>query len=522
MDFFESKCCEYFNATGNQGLATGISPGQTTISATLNGVSGSTTLTVTSAVLLSIQVTPVNPSIAAGFEQQFTAMGLFSDQTTEDLTDQVIWTSSNPGVASISNEPGSQGLATGISPGSTMITAAIDAISGSTTLTVTSATLLSLEVTPLNPTIATGFDQQFTAMGLFSDQTTEDLTDQVMWTSSNPVVASISNLGLATGLSPGSTIITATIDGVSGSTTLTVTSAILISIEVTPINATLASGYTQQFTAIGTFSDGTTENLTDQVTWTSSQMAIAVISNAPGSHGLATGLSRGSTTITAQLKGVTGSTLLTVTPAMLVTIILTPVDPMLAIGFTQQFTAIGTFSNGTTENLTTQVAWFSSNTDVAEINNAQGSQGLATGLSKGSTTITAQLNGVSGSTSLTVTSAVLESISVTPVDTTLPTGLTLQFTAIGTFSDGTTEDLTNQVTWISSQIFAFISNAQGSQGLATGLTPGNTTITAQLNGVSGSTSLTVTSAVLDSIVVTPADTTLPAGFTLQFTAIGTF
>ena len=73
---------------------------------------------------------------------------------------------------------------------------------------------------------------------------------------------------------------------------------------------------------------------------------------------------------------------------------------MLASGYTQQYTATGTFSDGTTENLTDQVTWFSSNIGVADISNASGSQGLAKGVSPGSTTITAQINGVSDSTDI--------------------------------------------------------------------------------------------------------------------------
>ena len=99
--------------------------------------------------------------------------------------------------------------------------------------------LVSIQVEPSNPTISTGSTVQFTAIGIFCDQTTQNLTDQVCWTSSNPSVASISNAGLATGVSPGQTTITATLKGISGSTTLTVTSPILLSIEVAPVNPSL-------------------------------------------------------------------------------------------------------------------------------------------------------------------------------------------------------------------------------------------------------------------------------------------
>ena len=80
-----------------------------------------------------------------------------------------------------------------------------------------------------------------------------------------------------------------------------------------------------------------------------------------------------------------------------------PANSNIVIGATQQFTATGTYSDGSTQNITSQAAWTSSNTGVATINAA----GLATGISTGATTISATLAGVVGSTTLTVQAAPL-------------------------------------------------------------------------------------------------------------------
>jgi len=515
------------NAAGSQGLATTLQVGAATISATLGTISGSTTLTVSAAVLDSIAVTPAAPSVAAGRTQQFTATGTFSDATTQDLTTQVTWASSDPAIATISNAAGSQGLAATLRAGAATISATLGTISGATVLTVTAAVLDSIAVTPTAPSVAAGRTLQFTAIGTFSDATTQDLTTQVTWASSATSIATISNAagsqGLATALIPGATTISATLAGVTGSTTLTVTAAVLVSIDVTPTNPSVAAGRTQQFTATGTFSDATTQNLTTQVTWASSDPTIAVISNAAGSQGLATTLQPGTATISATLGTISGSSLLSVTAAVLDSIAVTPATPSVAAGRTLQFTAIGTFSDLTTQDLTTQVTWASSDPAIATISNAAGSQGLASAVAAGTSTISATLGAISGSTTLTVTAAVLESIGVTPTAPSVAAGRTLQFTAIGTFSDLTTQDLTTQVTWASSDLaIAAISNAAGSQGLATTLRAGTTTISATLGTISGSTLLTVTAAVLDSIAVTPTNPSVAKGRTQQFTAIGTF
>jgi hypothetical protein len=69
------------------------------------------------------------------------------------------------------------------------------------------------------------------------------------------------------------------------------------------------------FTATGTYSDKTTKDLTTQVTWASSKTAVATISNTAGSKGLATAVAMGTSTISAKLGSIMGSTVLTVTSA---------------------------------------------------------------------------------------------------------------------------------------------------------------------------------------------------------------
>jgi len=95
----------------------------------------------------------------------------------------------------------------------------------------------------------------------------------------------------------------------SGSGTSTVT---LSSIAITPASPSIAPGTTEQFTATGTYSDYTIKNITTSVTWSSSDTTVATISNTAGSNGLVTSSGAGTTTITASLVSISGSTLLTV------------------------------------------------------------------------------------------------------------------------------------------------------------------------------------------------------------------
>jgi trimeric autotransporter adhesin len=497
------------------GLATGAGTGTSKITATLDGITGNTVLTVNAAALVSIAVTPANPSINKGLTHQFTATGTLTDNTTEDLTKQATWASATTSVATID----ATGLATGAGVGTSSITATFSGITGSTVLTVDAAALVSIAVTPANPAIDKGQTEQFTATGTLTDNTTEDLTSKATWASATASVASISATGLATGAGVGTSSIKATFGGVSGTTVLTVDAAGLVSIAVTPAGPSIAKGLTEQFTATGTLTDDTTEDLTKTATWASATASVASID----ASGLATGAGGGTSSISATFNGIKGTTTLTVTAAVLQSIAVTPSNPTISKGSTQLFVATGTFSDETTEDVTKQVAWSSSDNTVATISNTSGSEGQATAVAPGSATIDAMLDGVSGSTGLTVTAASLVSIAVTPAGPSVPEGELQIFKATGTFSDDTTEDLTTQVTWTSSnEDVATISNDTFTQGVATSLSPGTTTITAAVSGVTGSTVLTVGPAVLEMIMLSPTDASIAVGATESFMAMGMF
>jgi trimeric autotransporter adhesin len=172
---------------------------------------------------------------------------------------------------------------------------------------------------------------------------------------------------------------------------------------------------------------------------------------------------------------------------------------------------MGTFSDGTTQNLTGTVTWTSSNGSVATINN----NGLATGLAVGDSTVQAAAGSIAGSAALTVTPATLSSIAVTPANPSIPDGTTQEFKATGTYTDGSTQDVTTVVSWSSSNLVVATINRTG---LATGVGPGGSTIQASSAGVNGFATLTVASPPI-SVSVSPATLELQAGSgSQQFTA----
>jgi Bacterial Ig-like domain (group 2)/PQQ-like domain len=196
----------------------------------------------------------------------------------------------------------------------------------------------------------------------------------------------------------------------SATTTTSTPPKSLSSISVTATSSSIAVDATEQFTATGNYSDGSTVNLSSSVTWASSNQAAATVSGT----GVATGVAAGSTAITATMGGITGSMTLTVTAAIvtLTSIAISPATPGMSVGATQQFTATATYSNGSTGNVTSNATWSSSATAVATIS----SGGLATAQGGGTTTISATLSGKTGSTTTTVRLSGTTSITTWHVD----------------------------------------------------------------------------------------------------------
>ena len=461
------------------GNVTAVAPGTSTISASIGGVTGSTTLTVNAPTISSISITPVDLTLAIGINQQFTATATYSDGSAQDLASGVTWSSSSSSVASINGS----GVATTAGAGQTTITATVGSLSDTTTVTVVPAHLISIDVEPKAVAIALGTEQQFSAVGTFDDGSTQLLTS-VTWTSSLPGTATINPSGLATAVGTGSSTISAISGSVTGTASLSVSSAALVSIAVTPANSSMAVGTTKQFTATGTFSDSSTQDLTLSVLWGSSSPATATINNLGSVGSLATG----TTTISATLGAISGSTTLTVSTAHLVSISINPSNPRIQKGTSLKLTAVGTFSDGSTSSNLSGLSWKSSKPNIAQVRGS----GLAHGKKAGTVTISASSAGIKGTTTLTVGTGTLTSVAITPLDSSVTLGNTQQFTATGSFNDGTTQDITLTTHWSSSSAsVATIANAPSVGGLATTHGVGTTSIGANAKGVTASTTMTV-------------------------------
>jgi uncharacterized protein YjdB len=490
------------------GVATGIAAGLVTITATASSMQGNANLTVNnvSANLTAIAITPQLSSIPISTTQQFSATGTYSDGSTRDLSSLVTWSSSSIVTATVDVH----GLVTSIAAGTTTITATLGSVTQTFTITVSTPTISDIFVSPDGLTEPIGVSQQYTATADYSDGSSSDLSSGITWVSSVPAVATVDSSGVVITVGPGTTTISATVGSFSDSSTLTVVPAHLQSITVAPSTAKLSAGTLLQFTATGTFDDGSTQPLTS-LTWSSSAQNLLTIDV----NGVATGVVAGSVTVTATSGTISGTASVTVTNATISSIAVTPANSTMPIGALKQFTAVATLSDSTTQDVSLFAVWSSSKAAAVTISN----QGLANSVANGITTIAATVGAVSGSTSLTVTTATLVSITVNPSTAHISAHTYIRFTATGHYSDGSAVNNLPGVSWKSTKPqFASIRGT----GIARGKRVGTVTIKASLVGITGTATLVVGNGTLVSTAITPINPTITTGGTQQFAVTGTF
>jgi uncharacterized protein YjdB len=313
----------------NAGVVTGVTVGQTTISATGEGKVGTSIVSVLPTSVASITIQPNGGTIPAGATLPLTA-------TTRDAAGQplagrpVEWRSSSDAIATVS----SLGLVTAISAGSVTVTASSPGAgpNGTTpTATVTVTVLIAPVATAVllpSPTgVLVGRTVALT-LNLF-DAGGEPLSAAgrtVSWSTSNAAVATVNTSGVVTGVATGSATITATVTtpGQSGTiqaaAQVTVSSQPVASVAVTPSSGTVHVGYNRTFVAVAR--DSTGQLLPGRaMLWTSSNQAIATVDAVTG---VVTGVSLGNVQIRATSEGVQGGSNVTVDLVSVSSVSVTP------------------------------------------------------------------------------------------------------------------------------------------------------------------------------------------------------
>lgn len=251
----------------------------------------------------TLDLTPTSQTLVAGEPLQLTVTRRFPGGPLEDVTARVAYTTTDRSIAVVSE----RGVVTaGTEPGR-VIVRAFDAASDTTAIaavTVVAAAITTIDVSPAPALVMDrGTTRAFTATALFNNGASRDVTNQVLWSSTNPAAATVGNTqldkGIVSAVASGDTTIIAT-DAktlVQGRSIVFVKGSLptLEAILVTPNPAQVAVGMTQPLSALGIYSDGSSRNLTNTATWSSSRTDVATVD----ASGVVTGVAAGDTTITA-------------------------------------------------------------------------------------------------------------------------------------------------------------------------------------------------------------------------------
>ncbi|WP_455221311.1 Ig-like domain-containing protein [Kaarinaea lacus] len=465
------------------------------------GSGGGEDITGGGSTIASITITPsaVPDGLPVGISQQFTAIAQYTNNTQQDITSTVTWGSSNQSAASISNS----GLVTALAAGVTNITAVSGSItSNQVSVEVINVSLTRIEISPavVPDDLPLEMNQQFTALGTFTNSRSYDVTDFVSWDSTNTVAATINaNTGVATGVAPGATDITASALGVnSNSVSLSVVdnkSPAELIVEPQWIGA-LPVNRAYQMRAFLRYSDNSSYEITDRVTWTSNDTSAAIVNNdgVAGPKGQVTALSTGGFTtkrinIIANDSPYTafeGSATIDIASATITAVNIQTGSSdgfnSIPVGYTRDLYARGIFSDGSRLDLITSGAWTINDTTIASFVRV-GDTVSVQGISPGTVTVSyvdvladGTKSGMSGAVSLTVTDASLTAVTVTPGSDVLPPEAQAQFDADGTFAGGLVRDITKDVVWDSSNGAVAVFGSD--RGKLTTLTTGNTNVTA--------------------------------------------
>jgi len=493
-------------ATVTAGVVTGVGVGTATITATSEGKSGTAAVNVTAIPVASVVVSPTTKSMLV--TQTFSLGVTVTDSAGNVVTDRVVtWVSNNPVAATVS----ASGVVTAVAPGTATITATSEGKSGSSAITVTPVPVGIVVVQPAKDSIAPGTTAQLTA-------TTEDSVGNVLtgravsWGSSNPAVATVSSSGLVTAVALGTATITASSEGKSGASAITVYIPVA-SVTVVPAATIALVTQTKQFAA--TTKDAQGNTLTGRlVTWGSSNTNVATVD----ATGLATAKAIGSATITATSEGKSGTATLTVNPVPVFSVTITPPNPdTVFIGYSTQLTAVTKDSIGGILTGRT-VTWQVTNTSLATVN----ANGLVSGVAAGTTQITASSEGRSATNTLVSTKAPVGTVTISPgSDSVTNAGAASTKSLTATVQDVKGTVVTDRtVNWTSTP--GSVATVAPSSGVSTTVT-GKSVGTAQVIATSETKADTSTIKVIlavTSVQVSPGSPTLSlaATPTVQLTA----
>lgn len=390
-------------------------------------------------------------------KQEKTNIGLtayYSDGSSEDVTNKAEWTIDNYSVATVIN-----GEVTGQNAGTATITAKYG--SQSITIPVSVELVRRLDLSKSKVELFLKGSETVTLSATFADGTIEDVTDKAEWSSDNESVADAIK-GVITSYGTG----TATITAKYGLKTvsLKVESGVSRKLEASQTSLFLKAKESEKIKLTSTLPNGTSEDVTEQAEWTSSNENVAFVNK-----GTIFASAAGDAVITAAYGGKTATILVDVdVPRKLVA---NKESVALQAGDSDKVTVKAYFEDGRVEDVTLLAEWSTASATVAEVR-----QGLVTAVGTGATTVSAKYG--NRVVTIPVSVGVVQTLTVDPKSLTMNKEENRKLTLTAKYADGTEKDVSALAKWTSGQAEVVTVDA----GNVTAVGQGKTTVTAAFEG----------------------------------------
>jgi len=257
-----------------------------------------------------LKISPENSKAPLYTNIEFQVQAIYNDGSSEVVSQSAIWESADTSIAAFDSQL--PNILTSKAEGTVTVTVTIGGTTAATTATISSPDLLSLALSKNESTLALGETESILATGNYRGDVTRDITNTVSWTSQNEGIATVgdqeADAGTISSVSVGTTKIIASLNGISAEATVVVDSAALTLLTISNNSTSIFEGSVSQFLATANYTDGSSKAVTEQVTWSSSDLSVASVS----ATGLVSALSTGSVAISAQLGELSANTTLDV------------------------------------------------------------------------------------------------------------------------------------------------------------------------------------------------------------------
>ncbi len=344
---FESSSPSVAFVDGN-GLLQALSHGNTEITVEYSGFSSIVNVEVLDAELIDLWIVQDDFSLEPGETEQLTVMGRYSDGTEDDLSSSskaTVYYLDPVGILSISPD----GLVTALAAGRAVVSARNSGLQAQVAITVTGQQITDFWMEPAQLTLSPGDEAAMVTWVRYSQGGTQDVTQQSMFSTDDPAIATVSALGLVHARTQGTTQIRARYGDWSDMSVVEVKSnPELVSIEVSPDFVDLMPGESLPLTVLARYSDGSSEDITSNAGYASSDPSVVTVSDL----GVLSAVSPGEATIDVSWGGLSDQCLVSVQSAVLQSIELVPGDVTIGPNDSFQFTLVGHYSDGSQRDLT--------------------------------------------------------------------------------------------------------------------------------------------------------------------------